>query len=44
MKKLLLALMLFVGATAKAQVDNYCLQFAPSGVVNLGTISSLPAT
>ena len=36
--------MLLVGTTATAQVDNYCLQFEPSGVVNLGTISGLPST
>ena len=44
MKKFLLVLMLLTGTAAMAQVDNYCLEFDPSGVVNLGKVSNLPAT
>ena len=44
MKKIIIALMLFTGMTAMAQVDNYCLEFDPSGIVNLGNVSSLPST
>lgn len=44
MKKLLFILFLLVGVTATAQVDNYCLEFEPSGVVNLGKVADLPAT
>lgn len=44
MKKLLLVLMLLGSTTAIAQVDNYCLEFEPSGVVNLGVVSGLPET
>ncbi|MBR3514689.1 MAG: hypothetical protein IKO12_09790 [Bacteroidaceae bacterium] len=43
MKRLLFALFLLVGTTAKAQVDNYCLEFSPSGIVNLGNMSALPS-
>ena len=42
MKNLLIVLLLLVSTIATAQVDNYCLEFEPSGVVNLGTIDDLP--
>ncbi len=44
MKKFFLVLLLLTGTAAMAQVDNYCLEFDPSGVVNLGKVSNLPAT
>lgn len=44
MKRIILALMLLTAMTAKAQVDNYCLEFDPAGIVNLGKVSTLPAT
>ena len=36
--------MLLTSTAAMAQVDNYCLEFDPSGVVNLGKVSGLPTT
>ena len=44
MKRIILALMLLTAMTAKAQVDNYCLEFDPAGIVNLGKVSTLPST
>lgn len=43
MKKILFVLLLLMGTTARAQVDNYCLEFEQSGIVNLGQLSGLPA-
>ena len=46
MKKLILSLILLVtGATAMAQVDNYCLNFTGTeGVVNCGTMTGMTNT
>lgn len=42
MRKFLFALMLSLCTAMTAQVDNYCLEFEPSGVVNLGLMTDMP--
>ena len=43
-KIVLLSFCLLVALNLTAQVDNYCLEFEPSGVVNLGLMTDMPDT